>query len=307
MPGRNQEVGVTHREGDTPRMNHQLLSVEEVDRRLVALGIDPEKLQADQQGLHGVSKCVRAAIQNGFIKVAGKDKKELEQVVYKGEFDNCGHPLKVKLRDVLYQQDWTGCCPTKGTIVCQHPHCQDEECQCQDCLDEKDEESEEQVEETNDEEEKEVAKEMERKERAKDEEKNGGAKEEEKVDQDEDNEDEMKREKGADASKIVLTRMCFGEPQPDCGKFHNHCVLCPGFGMCIDDYRYAHCNSCGDHFRAGLSGLQYTPNGWRQVGSQCDECCDDEGSEDESSDEWEDYEDESSAEEEEDEDGMKSN
>ena len=93
--------------------------------------------------------------------------------------------------------------------------------------------------------------------------------------------------------RIVLTRMCFGEPQPDCGKFHNHCVLCPGFGMCIDDYRYAHCNSCGDHFRAGLSGLQYTPNGWRQVGSQCDECCDDEGSEDESSDEWEDYEDES--------------
>ena len=63
--------------------------------------------------------------------------------------------------------------------------------------------------------------------------------------------------------------------------------------MCIDDYRYAHCNSCGDHFRAGLSGHQYTPNGWRQVGGQCDECCDDEGSEDESSDEWEDYEDES--------------
>ena len=97
MPGRNQEVGVTHREGDTPRMNHQLLSVEEVDRRLVALGIDPEKLQADQHGLHGVSKCVRAAIQNGFIKVAGKDKEELEQVVYKGEFDNCGHPLKAGL------------------------------------------------------------------------------------------------------------------------------------------------------------------------------------------------------------------
>ena len=36
--------------------------------------------------------------------------------------------------------------------------------------------------------------------------------------------------------------MCEGEPRFDDGKFHNHCTKCPGFGMCIDDYREVHCD-----------------------------------------------------------------
>ena len=34
--------------------------------------------------------------------------------------------------------------------------------------------------------------------------------------------------------------MCRGKVQPDSGKFHNHCRECPGFGTCLNDYRYAH-------------------------------------------------------------------
>ena len=42
----------------------------------------------------------------------------------------------------------------------------------------------------------------------------------------------------------------------DSGKFHNHCTECPGFGKCIGDYREAHCDKCGKHYFAGLSGFK---------------------------------------------------
>ena len=37
--------------------------------------------------------------------------------------------------------------------------------------------------------------------------------------------------------RTYVTNICTGRPQFDCGKFHNHCTACPGFGMCINDYR----------------------------------------------------------------------
>jgi len=108
------------RPGDTRRRHGELLSVEEVDRRLMALGVDAEKLKAEY---YQVSKCVRSAIQKGYIKVKGEDKEELNQVVFKGTFDNCGHEINVKLCDVLYQPDYAGLDYEDGclnaTVICQ--------------------------------------------------------------------------------------------------------------------------------------------------------------------------------------------
>jgi len=55
--------------------------------------------------------------------------------------------------------------------------------------------------------------------------------------------------------RIYLTRMCEGAFEPDSGKFHNHCTRCPGLGKCIGDYREEHCDNCGKHYFAGLSGF----------------------------------------------------
>jgi len=54
--------------------------------------------------------------------------------------------------------------------------------------------------------------------------------------------------------RTYVTNICEGEPRFDDGKFHNHCTKCPGFGMCIDDYREVHCDRCGHHYFAGSSG-----------------------------------------------------
>ena len=51
-----------------------------------------------------------------------------------------------------------------------------------------------------------------------------------------------------------ITELCVGSPGLDCGKFHNHCEECPGFGYCIGDYREAHCGQCGRHWFAGSRG-----------------------------------------------------
>ena len=48
-------------------------------------------------------------------------------------------------------------------------------------------------------------------------------------------EDEEKEE--GEESRTYVTGLCEGRPSFDCGKFHNHCCACPGFGMCIHDYR----------------------------------------------------------------------
>lgn len=52
-----------------------------------------------------------------------------------------------------------------------------------------------------------------------------------------------------------VTQICSGNPQFDSGKFHNHCTQCPGYGKCIGDYRESHCEKCGKHYFAGLSGF----------------------------------------------------
>lgn len=52
-----------------------------------------------------------------------------------------------------------------------------------------------------------------------------------------------------------ITALCKGDPSFDSGKFHNHCSECPNFGICIHDYREQHCDNCGEHYFAGLSGF----------------------------------------------------
>ena len=49
------------------------------------------------------------------------------------------------------------------------------------------------------------------------------------------------QEEGCEEGRTYVTGMCEGNPSFDCGKFHNHCTECPGFGQCIHDYREAHC------------------------------------------------------------------
>jgi len=54
--------------------------------------------------------------------------------------------------------------------------------------------------------------------------------------------------------RTYVTQLCVGQGRLDNGKFHNHCVKCPGFGICIGDYRNSHCNRCGDHPFVGSGG-----------------------------------------------------
>jgi hypothetical protein len=55
--------------------------------------------------------------------------------------------------------------------------------------------------------------------------------------------------------RIYVADICSGQPRFDEGKFHNHCTKCPGFGMCIGDYREAHCDNCNKHYFAGNYGF----------------------------------------------------
>jgi hypothetical protein len=54
---------------------------------------------------------------------------------------------------------------------------------------------------------------------------------------------------------IYVTDMCTGTPQFDTGKFHNHCKDCPDGGVCMSDYRIAHCVRCGHHTYMGQGGI----------------------------------------------------
>ena len=53
---------------------------------------------------------------------------------------------------------------------------------------------------------------------------------------------------------LYVTDLCGGRPRFDCGKGHNHCVECPGFGECIGDIRNDHCHRCSGHYFAGFMG-----------------------------------------------------
>ena len=94
------------------------LSCAEVDRRLEALGVSADK----------ASRCVKAAIMNGFIKITGEDKKELKQVVLSGEWWLCGHNLKATLKDLLEQSDYAGISNEENApVVCKRKKCGDVE------------------------------------------------------------------------------------------------------------------------------------------------------------------------------------
>ncbi|GFH61091.1 hypothetical protein CTEN210_17567 [Chaetoceros tenuissimus] len=54
---------------------------------------------------------------------------------------------------------------------------------------------------------------------------------------------------------MYITGLCTNNASYDSGKFHNHCVECPDFGICIHDYREAHCSNCDSHYFAGNSGF----------------------------------------------------
>merc|ERR550519_186514 len=54
--------------------------------------------------------------------------------------------------------------------------------------------------------------------------------------------------------RTYVTMLCVGQGRLDSGKFHNHCEKCPGFGICIGDYRNSHCPRCGDHPFVGSGG-----------------------------------------------------
>jgi len=53
---------------------------------------------------------------------------------------------------------------------------------------------------------------------------------------------------------LYVTNLCGGRPRFDCGKGHNHCLECPGFGEYVGDIRNHHCHRCGDHYFAGFMG-----------------------------------------------------
>ena len=61
---------------------------------------------------------------------------------------------------------------------------------------------------------------------------------------------------------IYITGICRGNAHFDSGKSHNHCTECPRFGMCVGDYREAHCPKCNRHFFAGLT----------EGGFECENC-----------------------------------
>ena len=93
------------------------LSCAEVDRRLEALGVSADK----------ASRCVKAAIQKGFIKITGKDKKELKQVVLSEKWV-CDHVLKATLEDLLEQSDYAGTCNEENApIRCKRKKCLEED------------------------------------------------------------------------------------------------------------------------------------------------------------------------------------
>ena len=53
---------------------------------------------------------------------------------------------------------------------------------------------------------------------------------------------------------VYVTGLCEGRVDIDSGKFHNHCVDCPEFGVCCGDYRTRHCEVCGNHYYSGGGG-----------------------------------------------------
>ena len=150
--------------------------LETVNEKVQKMGVDPDN----------TSKCVRAAIYKGFIKVTGTPA-DLQMIVHSEEGE-CGHTINATLGDLLDQPDYAGCDYEDGlqdaTVLCTEDGCAEE----------------------------------------------GGG-------------------------RTYVTNLCKGRPSFDSGKFHNHCGECKVFGVCINDYREAHCDNCGKHYFAGNSGF----------------------------------------------------
>ena len=58
---------------------------------------------------------------------------------------------------------------------------------------------------------------------------------------------------------IYVGGLCLGDAYTECGKFYNHCTVCPRFGTCIYDYRETHCRKCNDHYHSTF-GMFNCPN-----------------------------------------------
>lgn len=58
-----------------------------------------------------------------------------------------------------------------------------------------------------------------------------------------------------DCGGMYITGLCCGDFRFSCGKFHNHCTECKGYGKCIGDYRNEHCYRCDEHWFSGISGF----------------------------------------------------
>ena len=82
----------------------------------------------------------------------------------------------------------------------------------------------------------------------------GGDDDKDEDDDDDDDDDEDNDNDDNVCCGNYVTNMCYGSPQFDSGKFHNHCVRCEKFGTCIGDYREQHCDVCGTHYFAGSAG-----------------------------------------------------
>jgi len=154
------------------------VSCVEIHDMLKKMGIsNPEK----------TSKCVKAAIMFGHIKITGV-KEDLDQVILEGKGGECGHTLTATLGDLLNQPDYGGNDYEDGlqeaTVICKDEACAEDE---------------------------------------------------------------------EGFARSYVTGICTGNPSWDCGKFHNHCGQCPGYGMCVNDYRVRHCKKCGTHPWGGNS------------------------------------------------------
>jgi len=150
----------------------QSLSIQRVHKLLLEAGIkNPESK----------SRCLKRAIQRGFVVIDGKE--SLQQVIAVGKSLCCNKELKGTVKQLLDQPDYAGLDYEDGG--------QDAPLKCDDVM---------------------------------------------------------------CGNGVYVTRMCEGDFQFDCGKFHSHCSECPGFGKCIGDYREAHCNGCNGHYFAGSMG-----------------------------------------------------
>ena len=63
-----------------------------------------------------------------------------------------------------------------------------------------------------------------------------------------------------DCGGMYVGGFCNGKVHMDGGKFYNHCIECPDFGVCIYDYRNIHCTTCGNHYFCSIFDEPFCPD-----------------------------------------------